>query len=104
MTKTTSDEFDAAGAAARVREKRRVRRAPAVLENIVRILDGEVWTPDTLDQIGAILIEEGYAIRGPDDLCNAESVEGYRCTLDAGHTGDHSALKHPMHPYWRTSI
>lgn len=73
------------------------------LHAIVDLLDGVEWTPDTLDRIAEILRAAGYTIRDLEgnDVCGAESVDGYRCTLDAGHTGDHVATRHPMEPTWR---
>lgn len=34
---------------------------------IQAIMDGEAWSPDTLDRIAAILREAGYPIRDLDD-------------------------------------
>lgn len=80
-------------------------RNRAIVKAIVRILDGETWTPDTLDRIANVLRVEGYDIRSPEDICG-ETTEGtgdlpYRCTLDPDHEGDHIDKSHPMHPSWR---
>jgi len=42
------------------------RQAP-LLDRIAAMLDGQVWTPDTLDQIAAILRAAGYQIREPEE-------------------------------------
>ena len=36
-----------------------------LLDEIVDRLDGQDWTPDTLDQIANILRQAGYVIREP---------------------------------------
>lgn len=38
----------------------------AMLE-IQQLMDGEVWTADTLDAIAAILQRAGYRVRGRED-------------------------------------
>lgn len=44
------------------------RRSPRqTLDAIVKLLDGEVWSPDTLDAIAAELRAGGFEIKEPSD-------------------------------------
>lgn len=40
----------------------------ATLLRIQQLLDGQIWTPDTLDEIAQILISAGYRVRDKNDV------------------------------------
>lgn len=42
------------------------RRAARTLDRIHALLDGQQWSPDTLDAIARLLRSAGYEIREPD--------------------------------------
>ena len=52
-------------------------RAGALAE-IARALDGQEWSPDTLDTIAAILRRAGYVVRDPEDV-DAEDLAPAAC-------------------------
>lgn len=43
-----------------------------VLLGIQELLDGQEWTPDTLERIAALMIRGGYRIRDLDDIDREE--------------------------------
>lgn len=46
-----------------MKDRTSAARNRAIIRAIVKILDGHTWSPQTLDDIAAVLRAEGYDIR-----------------------------------------
>jgi hypothetical protein len=77
------DYLSEAGAIARgesilLAERRHLEALNAVIDQIAALLDGHEWTPDTIDQIAAIVRSTGRTIGEPSDEEIALAMEAHR--------------------------